>query len=150
MISPIFRTLAVVVPVLMSAACTMAPPPAPGELGKQFTATIPGTWMGGDWSSGTEVRMVKQYRRDGTAQGVLIVKQKSPGVSMVMPEIPFTSRWKVDGDVVVTYQVKTGVDGLFKPGTVIRDRLVSVSRNRIVARSEQTGRTEILTRLSSL
>lgn len=150
MISPVLRSLAVAVPVLMSAACSMAPPSAPGELGRQFTATIPGTWMGGDSSSGTEVRMVKQYRPDGTAQGVLMVKQKAPGVSMVMPEIPFTSRWRVKGDVVESYDIKTGVEGLFKPGTVIRDRLVSVSKNRIVARSEKTGGIEVLTRVNSL
>lgn len=127
-----------------------APQHAPGELGRQFAATVPGTWTGVSSRGGLECQMVKQFNRDGSARGVLMVKKRSGGVSLVMPEIPFTSRWRVKGDVVETYNIKAGVPGIFKADQVIRDTVLSVSPNRIVSRSNESGEIEIIRRLSSI
>lgn len=151
MISRISRGLALAVLPWIFAACSVSPTPhAPGELGRQFTATVPGTWTGQVSGNGTDCRMIKQFNPDGTAKGVLIIRKKSGSVSLVMPEVPFTSRWRVVGDVVESYGIRTGVPGLFKPGEVIRDTILSVSPNRIVSRSHESGGTEIITRLNSI
>lgn len=136
-------------PLLLAACGVHSTPQTSGELGRKFAATVPGIWEGGLSRGGKQVRMYKQFLPDGRAQGVLIVKQTGGGVSFVMPEIPFSSRWRVKGDVVETYDIKTGIPGLFKPGEVMRDRLVSVSQNRIVSRSEKSGGLEIITRVKS-
>ncbi len=137
-----------VLPLLVAACSVGHPPQAPGELGRQFAATVPGTWTGGDRSGGIEARMIKQFNADGTAHGVLLMKRNAGGVSMVMPEVPFTSRWRVKGDVVETYDIKTGPK-LFKPSEVIRDTILSVSPDRIVSRANDSGRIEVITRLSA-
>lgn len=137
------------IPLFFASCSVSQAPKAPGELGRQFTATIPGSWSGTVSDRGTETRLIKQYNPDGSAQGVLLVKKTRGGVSFVMPEIPFKSRWRVTGDVVETYSIQTGVPGLFKPGEVIRDTIVSVSPNRITYRPVTSGKVEVFTRLRS-
>ncbi len=151
MISQMMRWLMVVLVPLIFAGCAVDSTPAvSGELGRKFANTIPGTWTGTLSRDGVECRMYKQFNTDGTASGVLLVKKKMTGVNVVMPEIPFTSRWRVNGDVVETYSVKAGIPGLFKPGQVIRDTVISVSQNRIVAKANDSGQVQVLTRVSSM
>lgn len=146
----IIRRLAIVAVACLASACSLTRPHAPGELGRQFSATAPGTWAGDISGNGTHCRMIKQFHPDGTAKGVLILKRKQNGVTLVMPEVPFTSRWRVDGDVVETYAIQTGVPGLFGKDEVIRDAILSVSNERIVSRSIRTGEIETITRLSAI
>ncbi|RYD23603.1 MAG: hypothetical protein EOP88_03595 [Verrucomicrobiaceae bacterium] len=138
-----------ILPLLLGSCGLTREPQAPGELGRQFTSTIPGAWSGTISRNGLECRMIKQYKRDGSAQGVLLLKKSQGRVSFVMPEIPFKSRWRVKGDVVETYGIETGIPGLFKPGEVIRDKLVSVSQNRISWRAVDSGNPQTITRLES-
>jgi hypothetical protein len=137
--------------LLIFPACGVNPAAhAPGELGRRFAETVPGKpWSHEGSAGGVEGRMIKQFNKDGSAKGVLLFKKRTGSVSVVMPEIPFTSRWRVVGDVVETYDVKTGVPGLFKQGEVIRDTILSVSPDRILSRSNDTGKTEVLERLGS-
>lgn len=143
-----YLTLAVL-PWLFASCGVNSPPKQPGELGREFTSTIPGVWAGELSNGGRQIRMVKQFLPDGRAMGVLMMKQTGGGVSLVMPEIPFTSRWRVKGDVVETYDAKSGIPGLFKPGQVIRDHLLSVSPDRIVTRAENGGGLEVIQRVKS-
>jgi len=139
-----------VLPLLLAACAVNSPPKAPGELGREFSATIPGTWAG-EISSGPLVcRMIKEYHRDGTARGVLLLKRSSGNVSLVMPEIPFTSRWRVVGDVVETYDIRTEVPDYFGRREVIKDTILSVSPERIVSKSVTSGRTEVIERLGGV
>jgi|GEM_PF-3469252 len=135
--------------VLLLASCAVSSRQLPpGELGRQFSSTIPGTWTGASHEGGSTCAMVKTYRRDGSAEGVLYFKhQATPGVSVVMPEVPFISRWRVKGDVIECYDIQTEYPGMFKQGLIIRDRLISVSPNKIVSRSEKTNEKETLTRV---
>ncbi len=145
------RRLALIGLACLASACSLTRPKLePGELGRQFTATVPGTWAGDFSGNGTQCRMIKQFHPDGSAKGVLILKRKQNGVTLVLPEIPFTSRWRVTGDMVETYAVKTGVTGMFRKDEVIRDEILSVSNERIVSRSTKTGEIEIITRLSAI
>jgi hypothetical protein len=150
MISPIIRGFALAALPCLFAACSLnTTSHPPGELGRRFTATAPGTWSYQTKDGGIDSRMIKQFNPDGSASGVLLTKKKSGGISFVLPEVPFTSRWRIVGDVVETYDVKTGIPGLYKPGKVIRDTILSVSPNRIVSRSIDSGEIEIINRLKS-
>ena len=145
------RGLALATLLLIFPGCGVNPSALPpGELGRQFAVTVPGkTWSQEVSTGGVQGQMIKQFNKDGSAKGVLLFKRRTGSVSLVMPEMPFTSRWRVTGDVVETYDVKTGVPGLFKPGEVIRDTIVSVSPDRILSRSKDRGKIEVLTRLGS-
>jgi hypothetical protein len=151
MISRICTWATLAVLPLIAASCSVdSPTTVYGDLGRRFTATVPGTWAGEYSYKGIQVQMIKQFNTDGTARGVLITRQKSGNVSLVLPEVPFKSRWRVKGDVVETYDVKTGVPGLFESGEVIRDTLISISQDRIVSRSNKSGGIEIITRSKSV
>lgn len=142
-------TFAVISLVISSCAGISESLPA-GENGKRFAATAPGTWTCNvDAGDGISGQMVKVFNSDGTARGVLLVKKSGAGVSVVMPEIPFTSRWKVDGDVVVTYDMKSPMKGIFKPGQVSRDRIISVQPARMICRDVNGGGLLVFERIGS-
>lgn len=131
---------------MLVSCATHSPATNPGDLGRQFSATIPGTWREEVKSGRNSSGMVKTYYQDGTAKGVLTFQKNLGGGSFVSPDIPFQSRWRVNGDIVDTYDVKTGFLGMFPKGQVIQDRIISVSPNRIVTRSLKSGSVEILKR----
>jgi hypothetical protein len=131
-------------------SCAVNAPTEPaGQLGKRYKSTVPGTWTGTLKNGSLSVQMIKNYHPDGTASGVLLIKKSQIGVSLVMPEIRFKSRWRVVGDIVETYHVRASAPGMFKPSEVIRDQLISVEANRIVARAVNDGQIQVLERLGT-
>ncbi len=118
----------------------------PGELGKRFAITVPGTWYHEETRGDAIGSSTKTFRWDGTAQGVLNLKRRSGGVSVVLPPVTFRSKWRIQGDTYLSYDVQASVPGYFKPGTVFRDRILSVAPDRIVCRSEESGRVFTMTR----
>ena len=118
-----------------------------GELGRQFTATVPGTWHTEMRIRGAIVTNEKTFHRDGTAKGTTREKKRGYGVSVVMPATPFTSKWRVEGDNYFSYDVKSPDPEAFSPGKVFRDRIVSVSPNRIVCRNLDLNQDFIMTRV---
>ena len=111
-----------------------------GELGRQFTATVPGTWTQEIRRGSMIMTGEKTHNRDGTAHGSLMVKKRGYGVSVVMPPFTFRSKWRVEGDTYISYDITSPAKGLFPAGTVIRDRILSVSPDRIVCRGEEDGK----------
>jgi len=91
--------------------------------------------------------MEKTYYPDGTADGVLIVSKRTLGVSFQLPQIRFKSRWRVNDGIVECYDIRSVPGGVFEPGEVIRDRLVSIEPNRIETISVRTGEREVLERM---
>ena len=131
-------------------ACSVTPTTKdPAALGRLYSATSPGTWTGTVRSGGLSIQMVKTYLPDGKAYGVLLAKETRGGVSIVLPEVRFRSRWRVSGDIVETYDIEASATGLFKKGEVIRDHILSVRNDRIVARAEKDGLIQVLERLKS-
>ena len=110
-----------------------------GELGRQFAATIPGTWTQEIRRGSVIMTGEKTHHRDGSAHGSLMAKQRSHGISVVLPAFTFRSKWRVEGDTYISYDIKSPTKGLFPAGTVIRDRILSVSPDRIVCRGEEDG-----------
>lgn len=132
-------------------SCAIHSPAEPaGHLGARYKTTVPGTWTGTLKWDDTSIQMTKLYRPDGTASGVLLVKKSQGGVSIVMPEIRFQSRWRVVGDIVETYDVRASAPGMFKPSEIIRDQLISVQANRIVARAMNDGQIQVLERIGTI
>lgn len=122
------------------ASCAPTTPHLPaGELGRQFTATVPGTWTQEIRRGSVIMTGEKTHNRDGSAHGSLMVKQRGYGVSVVMPPVSFRSKWRVEGDTYISYDIKSPTKDLFPAGTVIRDRILSVSPDRIVCRGEEDG-----------
>ena len=117
-----------------------------GELGEQFTATVPGTWISEERHGGLIGTARKTFRADGTAEGQLQVKDRSGGVSFVLPTVSFRSKWRVEGDTYISYQIEGSQPGLFKPGQEFRDRILKVSPDRIVCRDEADGGTFTMVR----
>lgn len=117
-----------------------------GELGRQFTATVPGTWQEEIRRGSVIMNGEKTFNRDGSAHGALRLKDRSHGVSVVMPAITFRSKWRIEGDTYISYDIKSPMPDAFPPGTVYRDRILSVSPDRIVCRSEDDGRVFTMTR----
>ena len=117
-----------------------------GELGRQFTATVPGTWNEEIRRGSAIMNGEKTFRRDGSAHGSLSMKERGHGVSVVLPAITFRSKWRVEGDTYISYDVKSPMPGAFAPGTIYRDRILSVSPDKIVCRSEEQGRVFTMTR----
>jgi hypothetical protein len=118
-----------------------------GELGRQFTATVPGTWHTEMRVGNSIVTNEKTFRRDGTAKGTTSMKNRGYGVSVVMPATPFTSKWRIEGDNYYSYDVKSPDPTAFTPGKVFHDRIVSVSQNRIVCRNLDLDQDFTMTRV---
>jgi hypothetical protein len=117
-----------------------------GELGRQFTATVPGTWNEEIRRGSAIMDGEKTFYRDGSAHGSLSLKERGHGLSVVLPAITFRSKWRVEGDTYISYDVKSPRLDAFAPGTIYRDRILSVSPNRIVCRSEEDGRVFTMNR----
>ncbi|WP_193212644.1 hypothetical protein [Luteolibacter marinus] len=117
-----------------------------GDLGRRFTATVPGTW----YTEMREGRLIgtseKTFRADGSAEGFIQAKQRSGGFSFVMPTITFRSKWRVEGDIYLSYDVKGSQPGIFEPGKVFRDRILSVSQDRIVCKEVESGEVYTMVR----
>ena len=118
-----------------------------GELGRQFTATVPGTWHSEMRVGGAIVTNQKTFHRDGTGKGTTLVKNRSYGVSVVMPATPFTSKWRIEGDDYFSYDVKSPDPEAFDRGKVFHDRILSVSPDRIVCRNLDLDQDFTMTRV---
>lgn len=124
---------------LAGSSCTMPLAAPSGELGQRFKETIPGTWVTEIHFEGGFAQSEKTFRADGTAKGTMSLRQRSGGTSFVMPMGSFRSKWRLEGDTYISYDIDATIPRLFPKGTEIRDRVLSVSPNRIVCRAEEGG-----------
>lgn len=110
---------------LILASCQSAPPLQ--ESPAQIREIIAGTWQHTDARGRVQATMIKTFFPDGTAKG-WIQDRVCLGRTTVHPaRINFTSRWRIEGDVVVAYDIHSNRDGLFKPTDVLRDRLLRIT-----------------------
>lgn len=122
------------------ASCAAPGPKLPeGELGRQFAATVPGTWHHELRRGVAIVDGEKTFHPDGSARGVLRPKSRGYGVSVVLPPVTFRSKWRVEGDTYVSYDVTSPTPGAFEKGSVFRDRILSVAPDRITCRDLTNG-----------
>jgi len=110
-----------------------------GDLGQRFKETVPGTWVTEIHYEGGFAQSEKTFMADGTAKGTMSLKQRSGGTSFVVPMGSFRSKWRLEGDTYISYDIDATIPDLFPPGTEIRDRVLSVGPNRIVCRAEEGG-----------
>jgi len=89
-----------------------------------------GTWRDGFKKGRLESTMVKTYFADGTAKGWIQEQVSFHNTTFHPSRINFTSRWRIEGDVVVSYDVRSHKEGMFKPSDVLHDRLLSINAER--------------------
>jgi|GEM_PF-7050180 len=93
--------------------------------------TLVGTWVTHD--PGYEFE--KTYHADGTAAGSVI--RKADG--KVTETWYFTSRWRIEKQVVIIWDIKSVPAGMFPEGTVMHDAIVSASDTKFEFRSQEDG-----------
>lgn len=93
---------------------------------------LPGTWTSSRHLEGVDVYMEKTFRADGTAEGFIDIRSGTRGAAILLPRVPFRSRWKFDGNgYLITYDVRAGVPGFFEKDFLTRDRIIRAGADRI-------------------
>lgn len=106
------------------ASCTM---PASRVDEATIRRWLPGTWADVEERfGGAGFSFEKTYFADGTARGKAVSYHRSGGEIFYSGAVHFTSKWRVQGDILESYDVKCSQPGLFKPGDVFRDRILSI------------------------
>lgn len=149
MIAVWFKRAAVLSLAGVMCACGVNPSGANADLGTKFRQTIPGRWRCEIHKEDLYSYMEKTYYPDGSAEGFVTLTKRRLGVSFQLPQVRFKSRWRVNGGIVECYDIRSVPGGMFEPGEVIQDQLVSVKPNRIETRAVRTGDREVLERISS-
>ena len=93
--------------------------------------TLIGTWVTHDPTYEFE----KTYRPDGTAEGVVI--RKADG--KVTETWNFKSRWRIEHQVMIIWDIQSVPAGMFPAGTVMHDVVVTASDNKFEFRSQEDG-----------
>lgn len=124
---------------LAASSCTMPLSAPAGDLGQRFKETVPGTWTTEIHYEGGFAQSEKTFMADGTAKGTMSIRQRGGDTSFVVPMGSFRSKWRLEGDTYVTYDIDASIPDLFPKGTVIRDKVLSVSQDKITCRAEEGG-----------
>ena len=64
-----------------------------------------------------------------------------------MQPIKVTSRWRIDGNIITTYQARAEWNVVFAEKDQFQDKIMSVSQDRIVTKSLTNGAIEIAERM---
>jgi hypothetical protein len=86
-----------------------------------------GTWRE-DYSEG-DLRMMneKTFLGDGSAVGWIKIWRRGPdGKEALVGDVTFKSRWKIEGQNLVSYEVRTKPEGMLDPKKEIRDEILSI------------------------
>src|SRR5689334_15632538 len=87
----------------------------------EYQRLLVGTWRE-DYSEG-ELRSVseKTFHRDGSATGWVKIWRRGPdGKEALVGDVTFKSRWKIEGQILVSYEVSTDPEGMLDPKKEIR------------------------------
>ena len=89
--------------VLGLASCQSVP--ALKEPPKAIHEAMVGTWQEKEERGHLEATMIKTFYADGTADGWIQDQWSFRRTTVHPPRINFTSRWRIEGDVVVVYDI---------------------------------------------
>lgn len=126
--------------------CSPLPKESPDALGQHCRAVLPGKWKitsNGD----RDVVLYKTFYPDGTAESSMIASHDVGSTRMAMQPIKITSRWRIDGDILTTYQTRAEWDTMFAEHNQFQDKIISVDQDRIVSKSVPDGLTDIAERM---
>ncbi|MBB5350378.1 hypothetical protein HNR46_000602 [Haloferula luteola] len=117
-----------------------AAPPSGSTDPARVRPLLMGTWTSHRSEGSTAIYMEKTFHPDGTANGFIDIRSGTGNTSLLLPRVPFQSRWKFDaeGDLV-TYDMRSEVIGFFEPGKSTHDRILRTQPDRIDFISGETG-----------
>lgn len=102
---------------------------------------LAGTWTCNTGAHGIDAYMEKTFHPDGTAHGFIDLRSGSGGMAVLAPRVPFRSRWKFDADgYLVTYDVRSAVEGFFAKDFHTRDKILRANQQRIDFVDVDSGR----------
>lgn len=120
--------------VALGACASISDHPAQSDIQK----LLPGTWYSEEAGHGTFVSMKKTYFCDGTAKGVLQVRDSSRGVTVHSAPNHFRSRWRISGNLLECYDIRDD-QKFFSANVITKDRILSISADKMRIRSLEEG-----------
>ncbi|GAA5481287.1 hypothetical protein [Haloferula sargassicola] len=110
----------------------VGPDPSRRVPASEVRPLLPGTWTCQENYGGASAYMEKTFRSDGTASGFIDMRGGDASVGVLLPRVPFRSRWRFDEQGnLVTYDVRTEVPGLYEEDWKSRDRILHADDQRI-------------------
>lgn len=107
-----------------------------------------GTWHEEDSESGLHMAGEKTFRPNGTAEGwIKIWRRSSDGKEVLVGDATFKSRWRIEGNELVSFEVFTEPKGLLDPNKEIRDVILSLDREVFRFKTDD-GKTGVYKRKS--
>jgi hypothetical protein len=102
---------------------------------------LAGTWTCKTGAHGIDAYLEKTFNPDGTAHGFIDIRSGSGNIALLVPRVPFQSRWRFDADgYLVTYDVRCSVEGFFDDHFTTRDKVLRASPQRIDFVDVDTGK----------
>ena len=111
---------------LLLASCATGPGSSSQITEARIKQEILGKWETIVRSGSVTVIGEKTFYPDGTAQGVLYYFDVGSGKRRLVETTPFRSRWRVSGDLVTTYDVRSQPPERFDPGEIMVDRVLKM------------------------
>lgn len=119
---------------------------SPESIGQRCRIVLPGKWKITS-PRGSNVVLYKTFYPNGTAESSMVATRVLGSTSVAMQPIKVTSRWRIEGNVVTTYQARAEWKAVFAEQDQFQDKILSVSQDRIVTKSLTDGSIEIAERI---
>ena len=104
---------------------------ASGQTEDEIRKLLPGTWHSEVKFRGGKATTEKTFYANGTAKGRILMRGKVSGVSIYAPPVKFTSRWRLEGNKIFIYEMRSEGSDFLDPKEVHEDMILSISRERI-------------------
>ena len=102
-----------------------------GQTEEEIRQLLPGAWHVISKNGKEVTYSEKTFYADGTAKGFVRGRLMNSGVAMYTARINFSSRWKLEGQKMIVYDMRSPDSDLFDPRDVHHDRIISISPERI-------------------
>lgn len=103
---------------------------------------LPGTWLDEEKGLFRGMMFEKTYFKDGTAKGKVVPYRQMGDEVMHQAAIHFSSRWRLKGDLLESYDVKCSEKGRFKPTDVFQDRIIDINEKSMIYDDLTNGGTQ--------
>jgi hypothetical protein len=88
---------------------------------------LPGTWVEEEKGLFKGILFEKTYFKDGTAKGKVVPYRQVGNAVTHQAAIHFSSRWRLKGDLLESYDVTCSEKDRFKPTDVFQDRIIDIN-----------------------
>ncbi len=106
-------------------------PPSVKPSTAEIRRLLPGTWMQTLEEHHRTQVMRKTYFADGTAKGWIHTTLNRGRVTVHLERTNFTSRWRIEGDQIVIFDIESTDTHLAQPGEVLHDRVLAIDKEHV-------------------